>query len=60
MSLRGRVLIETRADGRVAETRVRDAQALVATLADRFGLDVPELAAHWPAICERHVAVFAA
>jgi N-hydroxyarylamine O-acetyltransferase len=60
LSLRGRVLIETRADGRVAETRVRDAQALVATLADRFGLDVPELAAHWPAICERHVAVFAA
>jgi len=58
LSLRGQVLIETRADGRVAETRVRDAQALVATLADRFGLDVPELAAHWPAISARHAQVF--
>lgn len=60
LSLRGRVLIETAPDGRVAESVLPDADALVATLAARFDLDVPEIAGRWPAICERHVAVFAA
>jgi N-hydroxyarylamine O-acetyltransferase len=59
LSLRGRVLIETKADGRIVEALVPDAEALVETLAVRFGLDVPELAAHWPAICARHTDVFA-
>jgi N-hydroxyarylamine O-acetyltransferase len=35
-----------------------DADALIETLADRFGLDVPEIAAHWPAISARHTAIF--
>lgn len=59
VSLRGRVLTELDPDGRTAEILLRDAAALVDTLAIRFGLDVPEIAAHWPAICERHTVVFA-
>lgn len=57
LSLRGRVLTETRPDGQT-ETLLADADALVETLAVRFGLDVPEIAAHWPAICARHAVVF--
>jgi N-hydroxyarylamine O-acetyltransferase len=59
LSLRGRVLTETRPDGSSAETLLPDAAALVETLAVRFGLDVPDIAARWPAICDRHAAVFA-
>lgn len=56
-SLRGRVLTLTRGD-RYEEFLVEDAETLVATLLTRFGLDVPEIAARWPAICERHEALF--
>jgi N-hydroxyarylamine O-acetyltransferase len=57
LTLRGRTLIELGADGRT-ETLLPDANALVETLATRFGLDVPEIAARWPAICARHAALF--
>lgn len=60
LSLRGRVLTEMGPDGRASETLLPDADALVETLASRFGLDVPEIAARWPAICNRHIEVFAA
>ena len=59
LSLRGRVLTELGPEGQ-GEHVLPDAAALVATLAGRFGLDVPEIAAHWPAICDRHETVFAA
>jgi N-hydroxyarylamine O-acetyltransferase len=58
LSLRGRVLTELGPDGQT-ETLLADADALVETLAVRFGIDVPEIAARWPAICARHAAVFA-
>ena len=58
-SLRGRVLTELGPEGR-RETLIADADALVETLAARFALDVPEIAARWPAIQDRHVAVFGA
>lgn len=57
-SLRGRVLTETESGGQ-RESLLPTADVLVETLASRFGLDVPEIAAHWPAICERHDALFA-
>jgi N-hydroxyarylamine O-acetyltransferase len=57
LSLRGRVFTETDAEG-TKETLIEDADTLVATLRDHFGLDVPEIAARWPAICERHRALF--
>lgn len=59
LSLRGRVLTELGPDGQTEQTLLADADALVGTLATRFGLDVPEIAACWPAICARHTAVFA-
>lgn len=56
--LRGKILTETRVDG--SETReLASAEELVATLRDRFDLDVPEAAALWPQIEERHAALFA-
>ncbi len=58
LSLRGRVLIETNPEGRIMEILLPDADALVETLRARFGLDVPEIAAHWPAISARHDAIF--
>jgi len=57
VSLRGRVLTETGPDRRT-DLLLADADALVETLATRFALDVPEIASRWPAICERHEAVF--
>jgi len=36
--------------------QVEDAGSYVAILKDRFGLDVPEAADLWPALCERHEA----
>ena len=39
---------------------VADAGAYMAALRDRFGLDVPEAEALWPALCERHEAYLAA
>lgn len=59
LSLRGRVLTEFARQGR-RETLVADADALVETLATRFALDVPEIASHWPAIQDRHAALFGA
>lgn len=58
LSLRGRVLIETNPEGRIMEILLPDADALVETLRARFGLAVPEIAAHWPAISARHDAIF--
>lgn len=56
-SLRGRVLTLSRAD-RHEEFLIEDARTLVDTLLTRFGLDVPAAATLWPAICERHEALF--
>jgi N-hydroxyarylamine O-acetyltransferase len=58
LSLRGRVLTEMGPEGQTEEILLPDAGALVDMLAARFGLDVPEIAARWPAICDRHIAVF--
>jgi N-hydroxyarylamine O-acetyltransferase len=57
LSLRGRVLAEMGPDG-VEERLLDDAGALVATLRERFALDVPEIATCWPTIQARHEAVF--
>ena len=57
LTLRGRTLIESGPEGR-RETLLPDADALVETLALRFGLAVPEIASRWPAICARHEALF--
>jgi N-hydroxyarylamine O-acetyltransferase len=59
LSLRGRVLTELGPEGRT-ERLLADADALVETLATRFALDVPEIASRWPAICDRHTALFGA
>ena len=57
LALRGRVLMTQQGDG--AEKRVlRSADELVTTLREAFGLDMPEAAALWPAICARHEALF--
>lgn len=56
VSLRGRVLVETCATV-AREQTIDSAQALVAVLAQRFGLDVPEVASLWPAIVARHAAL---
>lgn len=55
--LRGRVLTERTSAGESRELLV-DANALVATLHDRFGLDVPEVASLWSALCDRHAVLF--
>ena len=56
-TLRGRVL--TRTDAQGEQTRLlADADDLVATLRERFGLDVPEIISAWSAICTRHAALF--
>jgi len=57
LSLRGRVFQVTDSEG-VRESLIEDADALVATLRDRFALEIPEIAARWPAICERHRVLF--
>jgi N-hydroxyarylamine O-acetyltransferase len=57
-SLRGRVLAATHAT-RVEKELLNSADDLVATLRDRFDLDIPEAASLWPAICARHEALFA-
>jgi N-hydroxyarylamine O-acetyltransferase len=56
-SLRGRVLTLSRGES-YEEFLVEDAETLIETLSTRFGLDVPEIAAAWPAICARHEALF--
>lgn len=57
LNLRGRVLIERGPEG---ETRnlLQNAEALVEQLDQRFGLQVPEAARLWNAICARHAALF--
>ncbi|MEP9357905.1 arylamine N-acetyltransferase [Sphingomonas sp. KR3-1] len=56
-TLRGRVLVERGPEG---ETRslLQNAEALVERLDQRFGLQVPEAAGLWNAICARHAALF--
>ena len=57
VSLRGRVLKTTHA-ARSEKVLLGSADELVATLRDKLDLDVPEAASLWPAICERHAALF--
>ncbi|HEY1838483.1 MAG TPA: arylamine N-acetyltransferase [Rhizomicrobium sp.] len=56
--LRGRVLKKLTPKG-TSEHLIASADELVATLKSTFALDVPHAASLWPAICERHDAVFA-
>ncbi|HTQ13975.1 MAG TPA: arylamine N-acetyltransferase [Rhizomicrobium sp.] len=56
--LRGRVLRRVTPDG-VSDTLLQGADELVAALKRDFDLDVPEVAALWPKIVERHEAVMA-
>jgi N-hydroxyarylamine O-acetyltransferase len=58
LSLRGRVLTITHSD-RQEKLMLESAAELVATLFDKFELNVPEAADLWPRICARHEAVFA-
>ena len=53
ISLIGRTLRTITPDG-VAREDIPSADDYVATLKDRFALDLPETASLWPAICERH------
>jgi len=53
ISLRGRVLTVMYGTGE-EKTELASAAELVASLRDKFGLDVPEVATLWPAICARH------
>ena len=56
-TLRGRVL--TRTDAHGATSRLVDNRDdLVSALRGRFGLDVPQAADLWPAICTRHEQLF--
>ncbi len=55
--LRGRVLSDIGPDG-VNKRVLESADALVACLRDRFGLDVPEVASIWPRIVARHEELF--
>lgn len=57
LTLRGRVFMVTTDQG-AEEKLIDDADLLVETLRDRFGLDVPEIASCWPVICERHRTLF--
>jgi N-hydroxyarylamine O-acetyltransferase len=58
VSLRGRVLQSIHATG-VDKKLLSSADELVATLRSSFDLDTPEAATLWPAICDRHDALFA-
>lgn len=59
LALRGKVLSEVTAQGEVRR-EVGSAGELVDMLRDLFGLNVPEAATLWPAICARHEALFGA
>jgi N-hydroxyarylamine O-acetyltransferase len=59
LSLRGRVLASTHATG-VDKKVLNSSDELVATLRERFDLDIPEAATLWPSICARHETLFAA
>ena len=56
-SLRGRVLTRRNASGEEVTTLASPSQ-LVQILASEFGLDLPEIAACWPKILERHEHLF--
>ncbi|WP_240953835.1 arylamine N-acetyltransferase [Sphingomonas sp. G-3-2-10] len=58
LTLRGRVLMERGANDE-SKRLIADADDLVTVLRERFGLDVPGIAALWPKICARHEALFA-
>lgn len=57
-SLCGRVLRRF-SDGPEERSLIGGARALIETLKDVFDLDVPDAASLWPAILDRHEAVFA-
>ena len=57
LSLRGRVLTTLHAT-HSDRVLLDSADELVATLRDRFDLEVPEAASLWPSICARHDEVF--
>jgi N-hydroxyarylamine O-acetyltransferase len=57
LSLRGRVLVRT---GEAEKRMLASPDELVAMLRDPFGLELPEAASLWPAICARHEVVMAA
>ena len=57
LSLRGRIFEITDGEG-VKSFLVEDPETLVETIRDRFGLDMPEIAERWEAICARHDALF--
>lgn len=59
LSLRGRVLT-TLHSSHEEKTLLESPDELVATLRERFNLDVPEVASLWPTICARHDEVFMA
>jgi N-hydroxyarylamine O-acetyltransferase len=54
----GRVLIEYAPDGSKARRLVESAEAFEKILCERFELEDPELPALWPAVVERHRALF--
>jgi N-hydroxyarylamine O-acetyltransferase len=58
LSLRGRVLATTYT-AHLDKKLLNSAEELVATLREKFDLDIPEAATLWPSICARHEAVFA-
>jgi N-hydroxyarylamine O-acetyltransferase len=55
ISLIDRLLRTVTPDG-VTRKEIGSADEYVATLANRFALDLPETAALWPTLCERHEA----
>ena len=57
--LLGRTLNRIRPDGRTTHLIASEAE-LVEVLAREFGLDLPEAARLWPAICAKHDELFAA
>jgi N-hydroxyarylamine O-acetyltransferase len=57
LTLRGRVFTSVGTAG-TQKIVLDSASELLACLRERFTLDVPDVAALWPAICERHDAVF--
>ncbi len=58
-SLRGRVL-RSLSYGGDEKTLIASSEDYVATLRDRFALDVPQAGNLWPAICRRHDEIFGA